>query len=61
MMLLLNNDVRFGLLCVVCVSGGGLGYVVVIFGDVDFLLSLVMNFISIVVMLGNCVFFFFLY
>lgn len=58
MMLPLNNDVRFGLLCVACVPGGGLGHVAVILGDADLPLSLAMNLISIVAMLGNCVFLF---
>lgn len=58
MMLPLNNDVRFGLLCVACVPGGGLGHVAVILGDADLPLSLAMNLISIVAMLGNCISFF---
>lgn len=53
MMLPLNNDVRFGLLCVACVPGGGLGHVAVILGDADLPLSLAMNLISIVAMLGT--------
>lgn len=58
MMLPLNNDVRFGLLCVACVPGGGLGHVAVILGDADLPLSLAMNLISIVAMLGKMCFFF---
>lgn len=58
MMLPLNNDVRFGLLCVACVPGGGLGHVAVILGDADLPLSLAMNLISIVAMLGKMRFFF---
>lgn len=53
MMLPLNNDVKFGLLCVACVPGGGLGHVAVILGDADLPLSLAMNLISIVAMLGK--------
>lgn len=53
MMLPLHNDVKFGLLCVACVPGGGLGHVAVILGDADLPLSLAMNLISIVAMLGT--------
>lgn len=53
MMLPLTNDVKFGLLCVACVPGGGLGHVAVILGDADLPLSLAMNLISIVAMLGK--------
>lgn len=53
MMLPLHNDVKFGLLCVACVPGGGLGHVAVILGEADLPLSLAMNLISIVAMLGK--------
>ena len=49
----LHNDVRFGLLCVACVPGGGLGHVAVIIGQADLPLSLAMNLISVVAMLGT--------
>lgn len=58
MMLPLHNDVKFGLLCVACVPGGGLGHVAVILGEADLPLSLAMNLISIVAMLGKGLFFF---
>lgn len=57
MMLPLHNDVKFGLLCVACVPGGGLGHVAVILGEADLPLSLAMNLISIVAMLGKGLFF----
>ena len=44
---------RFGLLCVACVPGGGLGHVAVIISDADIPLSLTMNLISTVTMLGK--------
>ena len=56
MMLPLHNDVKFGLLCVACVPGGGLGHVAVILGEADLPLSLAMNLISIVAMLGKGLF-----
>ena len=53
MMLPVDKDVRFGLLCVACVPGGGLGHVSVVIGEADVPLSLTMNMISIVAMLGK--------
>ncbi|KAK3591159.1 hypothetical protein CHS0354_029006 [Potamilus streckersoni] len=52
MILPLEKNVRFGLLCVACVPGGGLGHVAVIISGSDLPLSLTMNLISIVTMLG---------
>lgn len=53
MVLPLKKDARFGLLCVACVPGGGLGHIAVIIGDADIPLSLTMNLISVVAMLGK--------
>ncbi|XP_071117652.1 ileal sodium/bile acid cotransporter-like [Haliotis cracherodii] len=53
MLLPVNKDIRFGLLCVACVPGGGLGHVAVMIGDADAPLSLTMNMISVVAMLGT--------
>ena len=53
MLLPLEKNVRFGLLCVACVPGGGLGHVAVIISDADLSLSLTMNLISTVTMLGK--------
>ena len=53
MLLPLEKNVRFGLLCVACVPGGGLGHVAVIISDADIPLSLTMNLISTVTMLGK--------
>ncbi|PVD23701.1 hypothetical protein C0Q70_16974 [Pomacea canaliculata] len=53
MVLPLKKDARFGLLCVACVPGGGLGHIAVIIGDADIPLSLTMNLISVVAMLGT--------
>ena len=53
MLLPLEKNVRFGLLCVACVPGGGLGHVAVIISDADISLSLTMNLISTVTMLGK--------
>ncbi|KAL3870061.1 hypothetical protein ACJMK2_042677 [Sinanodonta woodiana] len=53
MVLPLEKNVRFGLLCVACVPGGGLGHVAVIISGADLPLSLTMNLISIVTMLGT--------
>lgn len=52
MLLPLDKDIRFGLLCVACVPGGGLGHIAVVIGDGDIPLSLTMNMISVVAMLG---------
>jgi len=53
MMLPLDKNIRFGLLCVACVPGGGLGNVAVIVSQSDLPLSLAMNLISIIAMLGK--------
>lgn len=53
MILPLEKNVRFGLLCVACVPGGGLGHVAVIISKADLPLSLTMNLISTVTMLGK--------
>ncbi|XP_069127206.1 uncharacterized protein [Argopecten irradians] len=53
MMLPLEFDIRFGLLCVACVPGGGLGHVAVVVSQADLPLSLAMNLLSIIVMLGT--------
>ncbi|WAR23490.1 P3-like protein [Mya arenaria] len=53
MILPLEKNVRFGLLCVACVPGGGLGHVAVIISKADLPLSLTMNLISTVTMLGT--------
>ncbi|KAH3829012.1 hypothetical protein DPMN_131000 [Dreissena polymorpha] len=53
MILPLEKNVRFGLLCVACVPGGGLGHVAVIISNADLPLSLTMNLISTVTMLGT--------
>ena len=55
MLLPLEKNVRFGLLCVACVPGGGLGHVAVIISDADISLSLTMNLISTVTMLGKII------
>ncbi|XP_060077445.1 uncharacterized protein LOC132556998 [Ylistrum balloti] len=53
MMLPLERNIRFGLLCVACVPGGGLGHVAVVVSQADLPLSLAMNLLSIIVMLGT--------
>lgn len=53
MMLPLHKDISFGLLCVACVPGGGLSHVAVIIADGDTALSLTMNLIGAVAMLGK--------
>lgn len=53
MILPVEKDIRFGLLCTACVPGGGLGHIAVIIGDADIPLSLTMNLISNVAMLGK--------
>ena len=53
MILPLEKDIRFGLLCTACVPGGGLGHIAVVIGDADIPLSLTMNLISVVAMLGE--------
>jgi predicted Na+-dependent transporter len=53
MILPLQKNVQFGLLCVACVPGGGLGHVAVIISKADLPLSLTMNLISTVTMLGK--------
>ncbi|XP_033738590.1 uncharacterized protein LOC117326090 [Pecten maximus] len=53
MMLPLELSIRFGLLCVACVPGGGLGHVAVVVSQADLPLSLAMNLLSIIVMLGT--------
>ncbi|XP_060576298.1 sodium/bile acid cotransporter 5-like [Ruditapes philippinarum] len=53
MILPLQKNVQFGLLCVACVPGGGLGHVAVIISKADLPLSLTMNLISTVTMLGT--------
>ncbi|XP_076441524.1 ileal sodium/bile acid cotransporter-like [Babylonia areolata] len=53
MVLPLEEDVQFGLLCTACVPGGGLGHIAVIIGDADVPLSLTLNLISGVAMLGT--------
>ena len=53
MVLDITKDMKFGLLCTACVPGGGLGHIAVIIGDGDIPLSLTMNLISVVVMLGE--------
>ncbi|CAG5134189.1 unnamed protein product [Candidula unifasciata] len=53
MTLPLDKDVGFGLLCVSCVPGGGFGHVAVVIADGDPGLSLAMNLISAVAMLGT--------
>lgn len=52
MTLPLDKDVGFGLLCVSCVPGGGFGHVAVVIADGDAALSVTMNLISAVAMLG---------
>ncbi|RUS92094.1 hypothetical protein EGW08_000118 [Elysia chlorotica] len=47
------EDIRFGLLCVACVPGGGLGHVAVVIADGDVALSVTLNFISAIAMLGT--------
>lgn len=49
----LDKNIQFGLLCVACVPGGGFGHVAVIISKSDLPLSLTMNLISIVAMLGE--------
>lgn len=49
----LEKNIQFGLLCVACVPGGGFGHVAVIISKSDLPLSLTMNLISIVAMLGT--------
>ena len=51
-LLQLDNNICFGLLCVACVPGGGLGHVAVVISQSDVPISLTMNLISIVFMLG---------
>ncbi|XP_076462539.1 uncharacterized protein LOC143294907 [Babylonia areolata] len=53
MALPIEKDIRFGLLCTACVPGGGLGHIAVVIGDADIPLSLTMNLISVVAMLGT--------
>ena len=53
MVLPIEKDIRFGLLCTACVPGGGLGHIAVVIGDADIPLSLTMNLISVVAMLGE--------
>ncbi|KAH9504680.1 hypothetical protein Btru_062561 [Bulinus truncatus] len=53
MLLPLQRDISFGLLCVACVPGGGLSHVAVIIADGDTALSLTMNMITVVAMLGT--------
>ncbi|KAK6990049.1 hypothetical protein BgiMline_013320 [Biomphalaria glabrata] len=53
MLLPLQKDISFGLLCVACVPGGGLSHVAVIIADGDTALSLTMNLITVVAMLGT--------
>jgi predicted Na+-dependent transporter len=45
--------IQFGLLSVACVPGGGFGHVAVIISKSDIPLSVTMNLISIVAMLGK--------
>lgn len=52
MMLPLDKEVLFGLLCVACVPGGGISHVAVIIADGDIALSLTMNLINVVAILG---------
>lgn len=52
-MLPMDQNIRFGLLCVACVPGGGLGHVAVIISQSDIPLSLTINLIGIVAMLGK--------
>ncbi|XP_063397395.1 uncharacterized protein LOC134681638 isoform X2 [Mytilus trossulus] len=49
----LERNVQFGLLCVACVPGGGFGHVAVIVSKSDLPLSVTMNLINIVAMLGT--------
>lgn len=49
----LERNVQFGLLCVACVPGGGFGHVAVIVSKSDLPLSVTMNLINIVAMLGK--------
>lgn len=49
----LDTDMQFGMLCVACVPGGGLAHIAVIIGEADLPLSLTMNMISVVSMLGE--------
>ncbi|GFN87123.1 sodium bile acid cotransporter [Plakobranchus ocellatus] len=51
MLLPLVKDIRFGLLCVACVPGGGLGHVAVVIAEGDVALSMTLNFISAIAML----------
>lgn len=53
MILPLDMDIRLGLLCLACVPGGGISHVAVIIADGDTALSLTMNLISVVAMLGT--------
>lgn len=53
MILPLDKNVRFGMLCVACVPGGGIGHVAVIISKADLPLSITMNLISTVTMLGK--------
>ena len=53
MLLPLDKDIRFGLLCVSCVPGGGISHVAVIIAGGDTALSLSINFIANVAMLGE--------
>ena len=57
MVLPIEKDIRFGLLCTACVPGGGLGHIAVVIGDADIPLSLTMNLISVVAMLGEFIHF----
>lgn len=51
-----QNEVLLGLLFLTCVPGGGLGFLIVtITGNTDAELSIILNFLQIILPLGMCV------
>ena len=48
-----DNDIRLGLLCTACIPGGGMGHLAVVVNGNDVPLSLTMNLIGVVAMLGK--------